>query len=178
MSQQYPNQPPYHTPAYAPPQPPPQKKKSKKWLYIGVGAAVFVIIIAAASSNGSKGDTDTASAPAHSASASDPKKSPKAPSQSPAQAFKAYAAKNGSAAELAAVKHVTKIQGADGNNDILDSADVYTDYTGDLMSGNAGNGKLIASAFADWQKSRGKASDNGLVTVYNSKGDLLSNGKY
>jgi hypothetical protein len=37
---------------------------------------------------------------------------------------------------------------------------------------------LVASAFADWQKSRGQASENGLVTVYDKNAEILSNGQF
>lgn len=180
MSQQYPQQP--H--AYYPPQPQAPKKKKRGCLYAVIGAAVFVVIIVAASSNGSKGTSDTPASPATSHKAADPQ-APKDPKPSsdpqdsaPIDAFKAYAKKNGTPTESAAVSHVTKVQGADGKNDLLDTADVYTNYTGGLTGGHAGDANLIASAFADWQASRGKDSKNGLVTVYDASGDLLGNGKY
>lgn len=163
--------------------PQPEKpKKSKKWLFILVTALVFVVIIVAASSNGSKGTSDSpASDDSASASTSDTKEAskPKAPtSLSQAQQFKRYIAKHGSAQEKEAVHHVTKVQGADNKNDILDAPEVYTDYAGDLVSADASSGKLIASAFADWEASRGQDSKNGLVTVYNKSGEMLSNGNY
>lgn len=165
MSQQYPPQ--------SAPQPAPVKKKRGKGCLFGfIGAAVLVVIIVAASTDGSKGTSDSGSSEATGTHKSAPK------AEDPVKAFKSYAAEHGSANETAAVKHVTKIQGADGKNDILDSADIYTDYSGDLTSADGPKGKLIASAFADWQKSRGKDSDNGLVTVYNKSGDLLNNGQY
>lgn len=180
MSQQYPTQP---VPGYSPQPPQPPQKKSRKWLYILIGATVFLIIIVAASSNGSKGTSDDSSTTSnaktpHSSAPKDTGKSAEKAPQSPVKAFKAYVTKNGTASEREAVQHVIKVQGADENNDILDQADIYTDYTGDLMSGNTSHGKLIASAFRDWQASRGKESKNGLVTVYNKSGDMLSNGKY
>lgn len=165
MTQQYPPQ----------PLPVPPKKKRKGCLYAVIGAAVFVVIIVAASSNGSKGTSEDTSSPSTSSSR---KPAAKDEAPSPVAAFKAFAAKNGTPTEAAAVKHVTKVQGADGENDILDAADVYTDYSGGVMGGHANDGKLIASSFADWQKSRGKDSKNGLVTIYDKDGELLSNGKY
>lgn len=168
MSQQYPQ-----------PMPPQKKKRGKGCLFAALGAAVFAVIIVAASSN--DGD-DTSSSPKPSvpqttaAASAEPSGAPE-PS-SPAEQFTAYVKAKGTQAEQEAVAHVTKIQGADSDNDILDTADIYTDYTGDLVSGDASSGKLIASAFADWQASRGKDSKNGLVTVYNKSGELLSNGKY
>lgn len=102
-----------------------------------------------------------------------------ASSKTVAEEFKAYVGKTGTAAEQAAAKKVVKIQGGDSNNDILDTADIHTSITGDLFSSEAtAKGKLLASAFADFQESRGKSSKNGLVTVYNASGDMLSNGKY
>ncbi|MET8094844.1 hypothetical protein ABZV29_00015 [Streptomyces sp. NPDC005236] len=66
---------------------------------------------------------------------------------------------------------------AEGNTDAA-KADVYTDYSGGMFGPHANDGKLIASAFADWQKSRGKSSENGLVTVYDKGAETLSNGKF
>lgn len=82
-------------------------------------------------------------------------------------------AKNGTPKEKDAVAHVLKVQGADQQNDILDSADVYTDFTGGLMGEGSGPSKLIASAFADW-----KDSKNGLVTVYDANGEIITNGNF
>ncbi len=65
------------------------------------------------------------------------------------------------------------MQGAEEQNDILDTADVYTDFTGGIMGEGMGPAKLIASAFADW-----KQSENGLVTVYDADGELLGNGNF
>ncbi|GAO11945.1 hypothetical protein TPA0598_09_02360 [Streptomyces lydicamycinicus] len=101
-----------------------------------------------------------------------PKKAEPAP-KSPADRFKAFVAKHGSPNEKAAPEHVTKVQGADELNDILDSVDIHTDFTGGLMGPHQSEGKLIASAFADWKESK-----NGLVTVYDVKGEILSNGNF
>ncbi|MFI1129522.1 hypothetical protein ACH4UX_09325 [Streptomyces althioticus] len=92
---------------------------------------------------------------------------------SQAEQFKAFVKENGTAQEKEAVSHVTKVQGADKQNDILDTADVYTDFAGGLMGEGSGPAKLIASAFADW-----KQSENGLVTVYDADGELLGNGQF
>ncbi|MFE7542997.1 hypothetical protein [Streptomyces platensis] len=102
-----------------------------------------------------------------------PEKKPASAPKSPADQFKAFVAKHGSPNEKAALGHVTKVQGADELNDILDSVDIYTDFTGGLMGPHQSEGKLIASAFADWKESR-----NGLVTVYDVKGEILSNGNF
>ncbi|MGA5416379.1 hypothetical protein [Streptomyces pseudogriseolus] len=92
---------------------------------------------------------------------------------SQAEQFKAFVQENGTDQEKEAVSHVTKVQGADDQNDILDTADVYTDFTGGIMGEGTGPAKLIASAFADW-----KQSANGLVTVYDADGELLGNGQF
>jgi hypothetical protein len=156
------------------PQPEAPKKKRRGCLYGVLGAAVFVVIIVAASSNGDK----DSSGPSKDTGSHSSQKAP-AKAEDQVKEFKAYAAKhNVPSGVVAAVGHVIKIQGADGNNDILDSADIYTDYAGDMMSNDSAGAKLIASSFADWQKSRGKDSKNGLVTVYNKSGDMLNNGKY
>ncbi|MGW1789918.1 hypothetical protein ACWCO0_15170 [Streptomyces tubercidicus] len=104
---------------------------------------------------------------------SKPVEKPAAAPKSPADQFKAFVTKHGSLQEKAAIGHVTKVQGAEEMNDILDSVGIYTDFTGGLMGPHQSDGKLIASAFADW-----KDSKNGLVTVYDVKGDLLSNGNF
>ncbi|MGW3723563.1 hypothetical protein [Streptomyces sp. NPDC000851] len=72
-----------------------------------------------------------------------------------------------------AVKHVTKVTGADKRNDILDAPEVFTDFTGGLVGPHAGEGKLIASAFTSCYE-----SDNGLVTVYDKDGEILANANY
>lgn len=92
---------------------------------------------------------------------------------SQADRFKAFVNKNGTPQEKEAVAHVTKVQGAEKQNDILDSVDIHTDFTGGLLGEGTGPAKLIASAFADW-----KHSKNGLVTVYDANGDLLGNGNF
>jgi hypothetical protein len=144
-------------------------------------AAIVIGGIAAAVGSGSGNSTSsaaTSAASAGSAGSARPSTKAAAPQQSTVDAFKAYAKKHEARRTRAAATHVTKIQGADKNNDVLDTADIYTDYTGDLISADAGNAKLLASAFADFQADRGKDSENGLVTVYNAAGDVLSNGNY
>ena len=93
--------------------------------------------------------------------------------KSQAEEFKDCVAKSGTPAEKTAVGHVTKVTGADKSNDILDSAEVFTDYSGGFMGKNNGDAKLIASAFASCYE-----SENGLVTVYGSDGEMISNGNY
>lgn len=147
--------------------------------YILGGIVVAVVIGSAASCGGGDEGSDGSAKPSVSASAAtDAKKTDKA-QPSTVDQFKAYVAKNGTPPEKDAVKHVTKVQGADEKNNILDSAEIYTDFKGDIMDSSAtGSAKLIASSFADFQASRGKDSKNGLVTVYNATGEILGNGKY
>ncbi|KPI05066.1 hypothetical protein OK006_6825 [Actinobacteria bacterium OK006] len=191
MTTQPPQQPGFpQQPGYPPP-PLPQKKRSKaKMGCLGCGgilaAAIVIGGIAAAVGSGSGDSSPSAANSAASADSSKASGAAKttgssktaAPRQSTVDAFKAYVKEHESAKTREAMAHVTKVQGADKNNDILDAADIYTDYTGDLLSADTGSAKLLASAFADFQSSRGKASKNGLVTVYNADGDILSNGKY
>ncbi|GLW46962.1 hypothetical protein Stsp02_26240 [Streptomyces sp. NBRC 14336] len=81
--------------------------------------------------------------------------------------------RTGTPTEKAAAKHVVKVTGADKRNDILDNAEVYTDFTGGFMSSNAGDAKLIASAFTSCYE-----SDNGLVTVYGEDGEMIANANF
>ncbi|MFE6171840.1 hypothetical protein [Streptomyces sp. NPDC056464] len=206
MSQQYPQQPGYGAPqqptqpGYGYPQqpgwgaPPPQPPKRKTGKVLGIIGGVFVglIVIGAIaggggddSSDGSNKDKavaatsdkpkvaeEAADKPAEEA-ADQPAEEAPAEDKSQAEQFKDCVTKSGTAAEKAAVGHVTKVTGADKSNDILDSAEVFTDYKGGFMSENAGDAKLIASAFASCYESK-----NGLVTVYGSDGDMISNGNY
>ncbi|MFC9464540.1 hypothetical protein [Streptomyces coelicoflavus] len=149
---------------------------------IALGAVVGIAVIGAMSANSGDGDGDSKSDSRTSASAGEkpdgaadakPAEDKAVEKASQAEQFKAFVQKNGSANEKDAVSHVTKVQGADEQNDILDAADVYTDFTGGLMGEGMGPAKLIASAFADW-----KDSENGLVTVYDADGELLGNGQF
>lgn len=178
---------------------PPQKPKSwfarNKAVSIIGGVVGFFVIVGMFSSSGddstsTKADTavtapDKADAkPAEKADAKPAEDAPakKEESKKPAPApknktqadeFKAFINENGTPAEKAAAKHIVKVQGADSDNGILDAAEVYTDYAGGLMGPHSGDGKLLASAFADW-----KTSNNGLVTIYDKAGEILSNGNY
>lgn len=192
MSQQYPTNPNQPQQPYqggpAPYQPPQEPKKSwvarHKGLTITGGILGFFIIVGIAagggdteSSTSGKPSDKAAVAPKEPAKGADAKPADK-PADKPkelsqADQFKAFVVKNGTASEKAAVKHVTKVQGADKQNDMLDTASVYTDFAGGLMGPHQGEGKLLASAFADW-----KTSENGLVTVYDKDGELLSNGNF
>jgi hypothetical protein len=189
MNQQYPQQPQPDgysqqptQPGYGyPPQPgygypqPPKKRKTGKIL--GITAAVFVgLIVIAAIAGGGDDSKDTSSKDKATVVTSDkPKAKTEEPAEDKSQAeqFKDCVTKSGTASEKEAVGHVTKVTGADKSNDILDSAEVFTDYTGGLIGPHASDGKLIASAFASCYE-----SDNGLVTVYDEKGEILSNGNY
>ncbi|MER7051629.1 hypothetical protein [Streptomyces sp. NPDC000351] len=154
---------------------------------IALGAVVGLVVIGAVSANSGDGGGDGKSDSRTSASAGEksgdakpdgrsdakPAEDKAVEKASQADQFKAFVRKNGTAAEKDAVSHVTKVQGADEQNDILDAADVYTDFTGGLMGEGTGPANLIASAFADW-----KQSENGLVTVYDADGELLGNGEF
>lgn len=94
---------------------------------------------------------------------------------SQATQFKAFVNKNGTPKEKDAVSHVTKVQGAEDVDGLLNTADIYTDYTGGLMGQGMGPSKLLASAFADWRKTD---DGGGLVTIYDADGELISNGNY
>ncbi|MFF9862730.1 hypothetical protein [Streptomyces tendae] len=154
---------------------------------IALGAVVGIAVIGALSANAGDADGDAKSGNRTSASAgektggaSEAKPADDKPSEdkaekkaSQAEQFKAFVQKNGTSKDKDAVSHVTKVQGADEQNDILDAADVYTDFTGGIMGEGTGPAKLIASAFADW-----KDSENGLVTIYDADGELLGNGQF
>ncbi|WP_031049414.1 hypothetical protein [Streptomyces sp. NRRL F-5650] len=161
---------------------------------IVLGAVVGIAVIGALSANSGDGDGDSKSDSRTSASADQnaaggtkgdggskaddtaeakPAEDKAAGKASQADQFKAFVQKNGTPNEKDAVSHVTKVQGADEQNDILDAADVYTDFTGGIMGEGMGPAKLIASAFADW-----KDSDNGLVTIYDADGEILGNGQF
>ncbi|EMF24181.1 hypothetical protein H114_28409 [Streptomyces gancidicus BKS 13-15] len=155
---------------------------------IVLGAVVGLVVIGAVSANGGDGGTGSADkgasasadkqpggakdAGADTADAAD-KAGQTEQKASQAEQFKAFVQENGTDQEKEAVSHVTKVQGADDQNDILDTADVYTDFTGGIMGEGTGPAELIASAFADW-----KQSANGLVTVYDADGELLGNGQF
>lgn len=90
-----------------------------------------------------------------------------------AEKFQECVGRTGTAGEKAAVKHVTKVSGTDEQSRIADLADVYTDYSGGLLGGHAGEGRLIAAAFTSCYESA-----NGMVTVYDKDGDLLATERY
>jgi hypothetical protein len=155
-----------------------------KWIAGGIVALVVIGAVAGGNDDSSKPKADKPAVvqSAKPKTADKPKAThkakPKAAPKSVEKQFIDYVTKHGLPNEAAAVKHVTKVQGGDNITNILDTADVYTDYSGGMFGPHGNDGKLIASAFADWQKSRGKSSDNGLVTVYDKDAETLSNGKF
>ncbi|MEV0528735.1 hypothetical protein AB0I66_35480 [Streptomyces sp. NPDC050439] len=163
------------------PQPqPPKKSKTGKFIGFGcLGVVALIVVIAAVGAAGGGNSTDGAGSKKAATTddkpeSGDAKKDPPAESEgSQADQFKACVAKGGSASEKAAAKHVTKVSGADKNNDVLDAAEVFTDFTGGIVGPHASDGKLIASAFGSCYD-----SENGLVTVYDKSGEVLSNGNY
>ncbi|MFJ6571989.1 hypothetical protein ACIQNU_31760 [Streptomyces sp. NPDC091292] len=147
---------------------------------LALGAVVGITIIGAvscsAADDGTKDDKSSSVTSGSDGQAKDKKdkkddKGEKKASQ--ADQFKDFVNKNGTAKEKEAAGHITKIQGADEQNDILDSVDIYTDYTGGIMGKGQAPSQLIASSFAEW-----KTSKNGLVTVYDADGEMLGNGNF
>lgn len=177
MSQQQPQHPQQPTQPY-PPQPP-KKRSVGKIAGLGCAGIIALFVIAGVATSGGGADSnDTSNKDKAVAADSKPKddraeKSERADETSEAEQFRTCVAKNGTDTEKAAVKHVTKVTGTDKRNDILDSADVFTDFTGGLMGPHQGEGKLIASAFTSCYESK-----NGLVTVYDEDGELLANANY
>lgn len=181
MSQQYPQQ----QPGWGPPPQPPKKTNTGKIIGLGcagVFALVIIIgILGVALGGGSNDNSSDSTVTADNTPKAEPtaetpaKDTPeeKTPTKSQADQFKDCVTKNGTAAEKTAVKHVTKVTGADKQNNILDSAEVFTDYTGGIVGPHASDGKLIASAFGSCYE-----SENGLVTVYDESGEILSNGNF
>lgn len=180
MNQQYPQQPGWGAP------PAPKKNSTGKIIGIGCGGAFALLVIIGIFGAALGGDTDNTSS-SGTVATDTPKaddktaptkgtpaeKKPAKPAKSQADQFKDCVAKNGTVTEKTAVKHVTKVTGADEQNDILDSAEVFTDFTDGLVGPHASDGKLIASAFASCYE-----SENGLVTVYDKDGEILSNGEF
>ncbi|MFE6091553.1 hypothetical protein ACFQ7M_06135 [Streptomyces massasporeus] len=183
MSQQYPQQPtqPHPPqPGYGAPAPqPPQKRGVGKIAGLGC-AGILALFVVAAVATGGGGDDSGDTSNKDKAVAADAKpggdsaeKAGSAEAKPQAEQFRECVGKNGTATEKAAVEHVTKVTGADKRNDILDAAEVFTDFSGGLMGPHQGEGKLIASAFTSCYESK-----NGLVTVYDKDGELLANANY
>ncbi|MFJ8200001.1 hypothetical protein [Streptomyces sp. NPDC096152] len=174
-------------PQWGPPPQPPRKSGAGKIIGFGclgiVALFLLIGIIGAVASGGSDSTDSSKKDKAVSAASGEPKvdQSQKAPAKeepaqgtkSQAEQFQACVAKSGTPTEKAAVKHVTKVTGTDKRNDVLDAAEVWTDYTGGFMSSNAGDAKLIASAFTSCYESK-----NGLVSIYGKDGDLIANANY
>ncbi|UKY54539.1 hypothetical protein [Streptomyces inhibens] len=189
--QQYPTQPGQQPPSPQGMYPPPPPKKMSAGAKVGIGCgsafgAIIVLVIIGAVVGGNHAKPKAAkpdkvaSAPKQDQAKDDakpaqekPKTESKAAPKSQAQRFKDFINASGTSKQKAAAKHITSVQGADEKNGILDSAEIHTDYTGGLLGPNGGNGKLLASVFAEWQHSK-----NGLVTVYDEGGEILSNGNY
>ncbi|MBZ2408061.1 hypothetical protein ACWHAO_23560 [Streptomyces albidoflavus] len=145
---------------------------------IALGTVVGVVVIGGLASLGDDQAADTAKGgdTSNSAPASGGDKAEQAqekPKASQAEQFKAFVEENGTPKEKEAASHVTKVQGADKQNNLLDTADIHTDYTGGVMGEGLGPAKLLTSAFADWKQSK-----NGLVTVYDADGELLGTGEF
>ncbi|GHB76050.1 hypothetical protein GCM10010377_78080 [Streptomyces viridiviolaceus] len=73
-----------------------------------------------------------------------------------ADAFKAFTAKRGTAQQRAAVGHVVKVKGLDGNDTDWEAADdvkIFTDFEGEDYDYTA-QAELILDALTDWQESR------------------------
>lgn len=181
MSQYQPQQPGPHPHA-------PKKNNTGKIIGIGCGGIFALLVIigifGAALGSGSNDTTSSSAATTDNTPKTNdktettPTKEPAAeaeeePAKSQADQFKDCVAKNGTPTEKTAVKHVTKVTGADKQNNILDSAEVYTDFTGGIVGPHQGEAKLIAAAFASCYE-----SENGLVTVYGEDGEMISNGKF
>ncbi|MGW5022910.1 hypothetical protein [Streptomyces cacaoi] len=168
------------------PAPPPKKKRTGLKITLGVVAGIVVVAAFASGGQDDGGDggdggraeagDSAAAAPAEDKAKDQPKAAEAADAgseKSQAEQFKAHVAKKGTPQQKEAVQHVTDVQGADKRNDVMDSAEIHTDYTGGMTGPHTGDGKLLASAFAGW-----RSSDNGLVTVYDADGEILSNGNY
>ncbi|OKK04534.1 hypothetical protein AMK26_14415 [Streptomyces sp. CB03234] len=158
----------------------PQKSNTGKIVGFGclgiVGLFLVIGVIGAVLGGSTEPGTRKSAAPAASKPASAP--TGKAPAEQPekqseADQFKAFVARDGTAAEKKAAEHVTRVQGSSEQNNVLDSAEIHTDYTGGLLGPHGGEGKLLASVFAEW-----KTSENGLVTVYGGDGEIIANGKF
>jgi hypothetical protein len=159
---------------------------SKKQGVAIAAGAVLVLAIGSAVANDDSGSENTAK-PRTVTETKSPSQSPRPSSPTPtpqdtatlakatqADTFVACVKADGLPKEKLAVEHVTKVRGAEDFNDILDSADIYTDLKGGMFdSEDMATGNLIASAFSSCYK-----SENGLVTVYNEDGELLATGQF
>ncbi|MEU6365364.1 hypothetical protein ABZ876_06365 [Streptomyces sp. NPDC046931] len=92
-----------------------------------------------------------------------------------ARQFKAVTVKHGTAQQKAAVNHVTKLKGFDGNADDWEAWEVkiYTDYQGEEYDHDS-DAELIIDALTDWQSS--EKGDVG-ISVYNADGHEENSGE-
>ncbi|WP_262703780.1 MULTISPECIES: hypothetical protein [Streptomyces] len=155
----------------------PEPAQQRSWfarhkVLTAIGAFIAFAVAISIATGGGKGSEDSGKSDTAASAPKEQKAEPKQAEakvedkpadKSQAEQFKDFVTKNGTPAEKTAVTHVTKVQGADKQNDVLDAAEVWTDYTGGMMGPHASDGKVLASAFADW-----KDSENGLVTVYDA----------
>lgn len=140
----------------------------------GIVVGIIVIGGIGAAMDDDKGGPKTGTDSAQQAASTDAKDADsKTANKTQAEEFTDCVNKTGTATEQKAVKHVTKVTGTDKQNNILDNAEVYTDYKGGLMSSHQGDAKLIASAFTSCYE-----SENGLVTVYGEDGKLIANANF
>ncbi|MGY3201573.1 hypothetical protein [Streptomyces sp. TE5632] len=166
-----------HQTAGAPAPQPPKKHSVGKAVGLGCAGVLGLIVVAAAVMSGGSDSTGTGrkdrAVAAEGAKEESTKGEPGEGAKSQAEEFRACVAESGTPTEKEAVKHVTKVTGADKRNDILDSAEVFTDFSGGLAGPHTGEGTLIASAFTSCYE-----PENGLVAVYDKDGEPLATGNY
>lgn len=90
-----------------------------------------------------------------------------------ADRFRAFVNTHGTAAERAAVFHVTEVHRPAPPAGDTHSTDVHTDFSGEPPGDGTGPARLISAAFADW-----KRGERGRVTVYDSVGEELDTRAY
>ncbi|MFD7750673.1 hypothetical protein [Streptomyces sp. NPDC059757] len=128
---------------------------------LAVGAAIGTASSTEASPKPSPAVTRTVSAPAPTPTPSEqPANAPASKGewtpQEWASAFKAFTSKQGTAQQKAAVGHVTKVKGFDGNDEDWDADDdvkIFTDFKGEDYDYTS-QAELILDALTDWQESR------------------------
>src|ERR1043165_3753141 len=117
--------------------------KKRNVLILGGLTTVGVVVVVAVSASGGSptpAPKNTSVVQTHKS----PSRENPQPSQK--QLFIECVNKTGLPSEKAAVDHVTKVRSEGGS--YLDSAEIYTDFNGDLFSPEANTAKLIASAYA------------------------------
>lgn len=87
--------------------------------------------------------------------------------------FKAFVTSNGTPQEQEAVNHVTKIK----SDEWMATADIHTDLTQDkgLSTKGMDMGNLISSSYAEFNPTD---EGDGMVTIYDSSGGVLTIGNY